>query len=460
LTGFSRVTVRAVAFPPDTVPMMRAADPSAMDGSAGGVPFDEAAFGAPAFEDDWRDGRRQLSGPQAACAAALATIPHAAIDARGMKAADAAELARRVVERSWSFQALKSEPGKSLARLDVVTDAPVLFEAAWAPVAAALAGQDFCRELVALPANLLTPASFAERLEGLARLGIGVEVLGRADLRRAGLRGLLALGRASANPPRLVALTWPGDGGEAAPLAFVGKGITFDTGGVCIKLATGMEEMRADMAGAGACAGAVMALALRRSPCPAVAVLALAENAIGADAWRPSDVIEMADGTQVEIVDTDAEGRIALADALVWTRRRFAPRLMVDAATLTGSIIAALGHHRAGLFCGDETLSQRLTASGEATGEALWRMPLGGGYREDLNSEIADIRHCTPGRMQPDACHAAAFLQHFVGGTPWAHLDIAGVEAHAEADEAHAAGPTGFGVRLLDALAARYEDDD
>ncbi len=451
MTGFSRVTVRAMAFPPDAVPTMRVADPSLVDGSA-----EDAAF-----DDSWRDGRRQISGPQAACAAALATIPHAAIDARGLPAAAAAELARRVVERSWSFQALKSEPEKTLAKLDVVTDAPVLFEAAWAPRAAALAGQDFCRELVALPANMLTPASFAERLERLADLGIGVEVLGRGDLRRAGLRGLLALGRASVNPPRLVALTWPGDGStDRAPLAFVGKGITFDTGGVCIKPAAGMEEMRADMAGAASCAGAVMALALRRAPCPAVAVLALAENAIGADAWRPSDVIEMADGTQVEIVDTDAEGRIALADALVWTRRRFAPRLMVDAATLTGSIVVALGHHRAGLFCGDETLSQRLLASGEATGEALWRMPLGGGYREDLNSEIADIRHCTTGRMQPDACHAAAFLHHFAGETRWAHLDIAGVEAHAEADEAHAAGPTGFGVRLLDALAARYEDDD
>ncbi len=442
MAGFSRVAVRAVAFPPDRVPM---AAPAPRDAEA-------------AFEDAWRNGRRVLSGPAAGCAAALATIPHAALDARGLPAAQAVDLARRVVERSWRWEKLKREREKVLAKLDVVTDAPVLFEAAWTRMAAALAGQDFCRELVVLPANMLTPVTFAERLQALAELGVGIEVLGRGDLRRAGLRGLLALGRASAHPPRVVALTWPGSGGTA-PLAFVGKGLTFDTGGVSIKPAAGMETMRADMAGAAACAGAIMALALRRSPCPAVAVLALAENAIGADAWRPSDVIEMADGTEVEIVDTDAEGRIALADALVWTQRRFSPRLMVDAATLTGSIVTALGHHRAGLFCDDETLAQRLLAAGEATGEALWRMPMGGGYREDLKSDIADLRHCLPERMQPDACHAASFLRHFAGETTWAHLDIAGVEAHEEADEEHAAGPTGFGVRLLDALAARYEAD-
>ncbi|MDE2335438.1 MAG: leucyl aminopeptidase family protein [Rhodospirillales bacterium] len=451
MTGFSRVAVRAVTTPPDRVPIAAPCPP----GQA--VPF----------EDGWREGQRQISGTLAACAAALATVPHAVLDARGLAPEAAIELARRVVERSWRWQALKRERDTELSRLDVWTDAPVLFEVGWTRVAAALAGQDFCRELVATPANLLTPVTFTQRLTRLRELGIGVEVLVRGDLRRAGLRGLLAVGRASANPPRVVALTWPGtqhrpgrSGGDAeSPLAFVGKGLTFDTGGICIKPAEGMEAMRGDMAGAAACAGAMMALALRRSPCPAVAVLALAENAIGADAWRPADVIEMADGTEVEIVDTDAEGRIALADALVWTRRRFAPTLIVDAATLTGSIVVALGHQRAGLFCDDDTLSHHLLAAGEATGEALWRMPLGGGYREALDSDIADLRHCSPERMQPDASQAATFLQHFAGTTPWAHLDIAGVEAHEEADEEHAAGPTGFGVRLLDALAARYEAD-
>ena len=449
MAGFSRVAVRAVAIAPGRVPI---ATPS-------------PAGAADPFEDGWCDGRRHLRGPIAACAAALATVPHAALDARGLAAGAAVELARRVVERSWRWEALKRERETALARLDVVTDAPVPFATGWARLAAALAGQDLCRELVAMPANLLTPVTFSHRLAALEEIGIGVEVLTRGDLRRAGLRGLLAVGHASANPPRLVALSWPGDGswrdgdGGAVPLAFVGKGLTFDTGGICIKPAAGMEAMRGDMAGAAACAGALMAMALRRSPCPAVAVLALAENAIGADAWRPADLIEMADGTEVEIVDTDAEGRIALADALVWTRRRFAPRLMVDAATLTGSIVVALGHHRAGLFCDDDTIAQRLLAAGEATGERLWRMPLGGGYGEALESEIADLRHCSPERMQPDACHAASFLRHFAGTTPWAHLDIAGVEAHEEADEDHAAGPSGFGVRLLDTLAARYEAD-
>ncbi len=450
MARFSRVAIRTVAFAPEGVPLAEVSrQPDAP------------------FEDGFRDGRRHLSGPIGECGAALGSVAHAAIDVRGLPPREAVELARRVVERSWRWQAMRRERETVLAKLDVISDAPALFEAAWMPVAAALAGQDFCREMVALPANILTPESFAERLAVLAGLGIGVEVLGRGDLRRAGLRGLLAVGRASMHPPRLVALTWPGDGapgrGEhghgGAPLAFVGKGITFDTGGISIKPAEGMEAMRGDMAGAAACAGAVMAMALRRSPCPAVAVLALAENAVGGDAWRPADVIAMADGTEVEIVDTDAEGRIALADALVWTRRRFSPRLMVDAATLTGSIVTALGHHRAGLFCDDDTLSQRLLAAGSATGEALWRMPMGGGYGDALRSEIADLRQCSPERMQPDACHAATFLRHFVGDVPWAHLDIAGVEAHDEADADHAAGPSGFGVRLLDALAAGYEAD-
>jgi leucyl aminopeptidase len=226
-----------------------------------------------------------------------------------------------------------------------------------------------------------------------------------------------------------------------------------------------MEAMRADMAGAAACAGAMLALARRRSPTPAVAVLAIAENATGAASYRPGDVIRTASGRTVEVIDTDAEGRLVLADALHHAISAFAPRAVIDLATLTGSIVTALGHHRAGIFGTDAALMAAAAAAGEAVGEPLWPMPIGARHREDLASDIADLKQCAPagsgawgGRFLPDACHAAAFLRDFVGETPWAHLDIAGVDT---AEEAHAlgpAGPTGFGARLLDRLVAqRFE---
>ena len=205
--------------------------------------------------------------------------------------------------------------------------------------------------------------------------------------------------------------------------------------------------------------GAIWALAGRKSPAPAAAVLVLAENATGAASYRPSDVLRMGTGCTVEVVDTDAEGRLILADALGWAIRHLKPAAMVDLATLTGSIVTALGGQMAGLFDNDGAFAAHVAAAGAAVGEPAWRMPIGASHRADLDSDIADLRQCVPGRGQPDACHAAAFLREFVGDTPWVHLDIAGMEARAEADDRHAFGPTGFGVRLLDRLVAqRFED--
>lgn len=304
---------------------------------------------------------------------------------------------------------------------------------------------------------MLTPASLAARLRRLSRHGVTVEILKGADLRRAELGGLLAVGRGAVNRPRLVVLRWAGDG-QRAPLVLIGKGITFDTGGICVKPADRMWEMRADMAGAAACAGAVLAAALRRSAASIVAVLPLAENAIGADSYRPGDVLRMRGGSTVEVVDTDAEGRLVLADALAYAVETMRPQALVDIATLTGSIVVALGNAMAGMFDNDERLARDLEAAAKVSGELLWRMPIGRRHRSDLDSEIADIRHCVPERMQPDASHAAAFLRTFVGDVPWVHLDIAGMESRDEADDQHAAGATGFGVRLLDRLiASRFE---
>jgi leucyl aminopeptidase len=329
------------------------------------------------------------------------------------------------------------------------TDRPARARALWAEAAPGIAGNLFARDLVVLPANVLTPAGFVERLRALTTHGLKVEVRGRAWLERQGYGALSAVGRAARTGPYLVTLRWPGEG---PPVALVGKGMCFDTGGISIKPARGMQDMRADMAGAAACAGAMLALALGRARRSAVAVLAIAENTTGADSYRPGDVLRCRSGLTVEVVDTDAEGRLALADALHHAVAVHRPRAVLDAATLTGSIVTALGHHHAGIFGNDSGLCQAALAAGRAVGEPLWPMPIGVRHREDLGSAIADIRQCMPaghGR-QPDASHAAAFLREFVGATPWAHLDIAGMDL-AEAGNPFAAKgmPTGFGARLF-----------
>ncbi|MXP65516.1 leucyl aminopeptidase family protein [Roseomonas sp. M0104] len=404
----------------------------------------------------WREGVAIAPGPEwrQAGAAAVAVLPegtrHAVLDARALRPEEAVAMAMGAL--------LQAPRG---FRLDLWHRG----EDALAPLCrdarAVLKGVLLARRLTAAPGNALTPKIFARRLRRLERHGIGVQVLGRRRLRAAGFGALLAVGEGSANPPRLVVLRWRGRI-AAPPLVLVGKGITFDTGGLCLKPAAGMEAMRADMAGAAACAGAMLALALRDSPAPVAAVLPLAENALGAAAYRPGDIITTLSGLTVEVVDTDAEGRLVLADALTYAVRAFRPEAVVDLATLTGAVVTALGHHRAGLFGNDAPLAAALCAAGEAVGERLWPLPIGAAHRRDLESGIADLRQCASGRLQPDACHAAAFLSAFLGGSPpaWAHLDIAGMaEEPADRPPGAAPAPGGFGVRLLDALvASRFED--
>jgi len=397
--------------------------------------------------------------------ARLATLEHIAIDARGLGVDAAVALAAGACLRGWRFDRLRTRPDPDHARLtaiDVLTDDPAAATAAWAPVYAAVQGALFARDLVAEPGNVLTPQGFAARLARLEAAGVSVEVLDAVQLQREGLRALLAVGGASVNPPCLAVLRWRGTM-AAPPVAFVGKGITFDTGGVSIKPAAGMWQMHGDMAGAAACAGAMLALALRRSPAPAVAVLALAENMLGASSYRPGDVLRTYEGTTVEITDTDAEGRLVLADALAWTVANLRPQAMVDLATLTGAVIIALGGVMAGLFAKEEALdgvlAAHVAAAGAAVGEPVWRLPIGDPLPDALISDIADVRQCSLAPQVPDAMHAAAFLRRFVGDTPWVHLDIAGAELREAACDRHALGPTGFGVRLLDRLMAqRFED--
>lgn len=396
-----------------------------------------------------------------AIAAAPLEAPLLALDCRALAPAEGVAFALGAALRHWRFDALKLAPRTQ--KLEALRPAET---AEWSALDALLPAIDWARTQVAEPGNRLTPATFTERLRALEKDGLEVRIHDAARLRKWGAGALLAVGGGAETGPFLAEIRWRGHF-RAAPVAFVGKGLTFDTGGVSVKPAAGMEAMRADMAGAAACAGAMLALARRNSPCPAVAVLAIAENALGARSYRPGDVLRTAAGRTVEVLDTDAEGRLALADALHLAIARHRPLAVLDLATLTGSVIVALGHQRAGLFTNDAALATAAAAAGEAAGEPLWPLPIGERHREDLRSDIADIRQCAPagsgawgGRLLPDACHAAAFLREFVGAVPWAHLDIAGMDAAEDAEGLAAKGtPTGFGVRLLDALVARHFED-
>lgn len=312
------------------------------------------------------------------------------------------------------------------------------------------------RDLVSEPANVLTPKAFAEACAGLGEVGVAVEVLDREALAALGMNALLAVAQGSAQPPYVAVMRWEGGGAEA-PLALVGKGICFDSGGISIKPAQGMEEMKWDMAGAAAVFGAILALAGRKAKVNVVGVVGLAENMPSGTAQRPGDVIRSMAGKTIEVVNTDAEGRLLLADVLHYTKDRFKPRAIVDLATLTGAVITALGHERAGLFANDEALAGQLQAAGEATGELLWRLPLGKDYEKHVKSEIADLKNVGRGR-EAGSTAGAVFLQQFVGDVPWAHLDIAGMAWTSRDLPLAGKGATGFGVRLLDRLVAeRFE---
>jgi leucyl aminopeptidase len=286
----------------------------------------------------------------------------------------------------------------------------------------------------------------------LGELGLEVELLDRDAMAALGMNALLGVAQGSAEPPFIAIMRWNG-GGTETPLALVGKGVCFDTGGISIKPAQGMEEMKADMGGAAAVFGAMAALAGRKARANVVGVVGLVENMPSSTAQRPGDVVRSMSGTTIEVINTDAEGRLILCDVLYYVRERFKPKAIVDLATLTGAVVVALGHERAGLFSNDEGLAAALTAAGEATGEFLWRLPLGKDYEKHIKSDIADIKNVGRGR-EAGSTAGAVFLQRFIGDTPWAHLDIAGTAWSSRDLPLAGKGATGFGVRLLDRLVA------
>jgi leucyl aminopeptidase len=349
---------------------------------------------------------------------------------------------------------LKDEQKPKLATLTI--DVPGAAEA-WASVNAVAEGVYFARNLVNEPANVLTPPAFAARLRALEALGVKVSVLGEAEMAALGMHSLLGVGQGSAQESQLVVMEWRG-GGEEAPLALVGKGVCFDTGGISLKPAGGMEEMKGDMGGAAAVSGAMMAIAGRKAKANVVGVVGLVENMPDGLAQRPGDIVTSMSGQTIEVLNTDAEGRLVLCDAMTWVQRTHKPKAMIDLATLTGAIIISLGHEYAGLFSNSDGLSARITAAGAATGEPVWRFPQGPAYDKLLNSPVADMKNVQ--RSGPGAgagsITAAQFLGRFVEeGVEWAHIDIAGTAwKPATDDPREPSWGTGYGVRLLDRLVA------
>ncbi len=384
-----------------------------------------------------------------------------AIAADGLAPNLAAHVALGASLRAYRFDRYrtteKDEDKPRLATLCVLGEA-VKTRNAFAPLKAIADGVTLTRDLVSEPPNVLNPAEMAERCRKLIDLGVKVEILGPRELRKLGFGALLGVAQGSANEPRVVVMQWQGAGGakSRAPLAFIGKGVTFDTGGISIKPAAGMEDMKWDMAGAGAVVGLMAALAGRRAKVDAVGIVGLVENMPSGTAQRPGDVVKSYSGQTVEVLNTDAEGRLVLADLLWYCQEKFNPAFMVDLATLTGAIIVSLGHEHAGLFSNNEELAARLREAGEATGESLWRMPLGEAYDKQIKSDIADMKNI--GGRAGGAITAAQFLQRFVNGKPWAHLDIAGTAWADKGKPTTPKGATAFGVRLLDHLVATHHE--
>ena len=354
--------------------------------------------------------------------------------------------------RDYGFDAHKTaDSGDDARKVTVMSTTPAALKEASAPLLAIAEGVFFTRDLVNEPANHLTTTEFANRLEDMQNIGLIVEVLEEDKLEELGMGSLLSVGQGSDSPSKVVVMKWMGGEENDAPLALVGKGVVFDTGGISLKPAGGMEDMTMDMGGAGVVAGAMRALALRKAKANVVGLVGLVENMPSGNATRPGDVVTSMKGDTIEVINTDAEGRLVLCDVMHYAQETFKPAGMIDLATLTGAIIIGLGHENAGVFSNDDKLCNAFLKAAAAEGEGAWRMPLGKAYADQLKSRIADVKNV--GGRPAGSITAAEFLHRFVqDGTPWIHLDIAGV-ASVKADTAYAPkGATGWGVMALNRL--------
>jgi leucyl aminopeptidase len=393
-------------------------------------------------------------------AAGEATV-FAELPAAAMRPERAADLAQGMRLRSYSFDRYKTKRKDEDKAPDKRTITVAVADVAAARKAyetreAITAGVTMARDLVNEPANVLYPEEFARRTAALKKAGIAVEVLDVKAMKKLGMNALLGVGQGSVRESRVVVMRWNGGRKGDAPVAFIGKGVCFDTGGISIKPAGGMEDMKGDMAGAACVVGLMQALAARKAKVNAVGLIGLVENMPDGNAQRPGDIVKSMSGQTVEIINTDAEGRLVLADVIWYAAQRFKPKFMIDLATLTGAIIVALGHEYAGMFANDDTLAERLTKAGKETGEQVWRMPLGPEYDKQIDSKFADVKN-TGGSRWAGAITAAQFIKRFVDDKiPWAHLDIAGTGFDSRQTDTNRSWGSGWGVRLLDRLVADF----
>ena len=385
---------------------------------------------------------------------------HAVIDLTGLgyDADASARVALGAALRSWRYDRyrtrLKDKHKPTLTGITIVGGGEGARQRYEDRYAAVVEGVSLTRELVTEPANIIYPETFVERVrDSVKDSGLEVQVLGREEMTKLGMGALLGVNQGSVREPQLLVLKWNGGAAGEAPIAFIGKGVTFDTGGISIKPALGMEAMKWDMGGAGAVAGAMKALALRKAKANVVGVCGLVENMPDGNAQRPGDVVTTMSGQTVEVINTDAEGRLVLSDAMTWTQKNFKPKVMVDLATLTGAMVITLGHEYAGIFSNNDQLAGQLIKAAEESGDKLWRQPLAEAYDRLIDSPIADMKNVGP--REAGSITAAQFLQRFVeDGVAWAHLDIAGMAWSDKAKPTYDKGATGYGVRLLDQFIA------
>ncbi len=358
--------------------------------------------------------------------------------------------------RNWrldTYRTRLAETAKPSLRTISIASGAGDVSARWAGLSAVADGVALTQTLVAEPPNILYPETFVERCQHLTELGVEIEVLDERQMKALGMGALLGVAQGSTRPPRLLAMRWNGGKDGEAPVVFVGKGVTFDTGGISLKPGPGMDMMKWDMGGAGAVAGAIKAIAGRKAKANVVGVVGLVENMPDGNAMRPGDIVTTMSGQTVEVLNTDAEGRLVLCDAIAWAQKSYDPKVIVDLATLTGAMVISLGHEYGGMFANDDDLAAKLLGAGEASGDKLWRFPLSPAYDKLLDSPIADMKNIGP--REAGSITAAQYLKRFVNdGVAWAHLDIAGMAWHDKEGPTYAKGATGYGVRLLDRLVA------
>jgi len=351
---------------------------------------------------------------------------------------------------------LTDDKKPSLTSVEIVVDDLKAAKAAWKSWGAVADGVDLARDLVMEVPNVLGPEEYAKRCKGLDKLGLEIEVLGEKEMKKLGMGALLGVGQGSVQESQLVIMKWNGGKAGEQPVCFVGKGVTFDTGGISLKPAGGMDEMKGDMGGSAAVVGAMAALAGRKAKVNAIGVIGLVENMPDGNAQRPGDIVTSMSGQTIEVLNTDAEGRLVLADALWYAQKEFDPKFMVDLATLTGAILIALGQEHAGIFSNNDELADNLFKAGKASDETVWRFPLGPEYDRQIDSPIADMKNIGEGR-NAGSITAGQFLQRFANDKPWCHIDIAGVGMNASSkDPRKPLFGTGYGVRLLDRLVRDY----